>query len=68
MICCCTVKGKPRDARLNGRSHIRGRDLDDPVHAGEVEANAPAYRNDVPFEARASAEWRNRHGEFVGDG
>ena len=52
---------RPRHPRLDGRGQVAGRDLDDPVHAREVEADAAARRNHVAFEARAGAERRHGH-------
>ncbi len=46
-------------------AEVVGRDLEDPVEPGEIEADAAALRDDMPLEARAGAERRHGHAQLV---
>ena len=67
MLAGGTLERSPRHARLDGRAEIARRDLEDPIHAREIEADAAARRDHVPFEARAGAERRHRDAALAGN-
>jgi hypothetical protein len=62
-----TLERRPRHARLHIRAEIARGDLEDPVQAREIEADAAAGRDHMTFEARAGSEGRHGHPALARD-
>ncbi|HXH97489.1 MAG TPA: hypothetical protein VNH40_09800 [Gaiellaceae bacterium] len=56
---------RPRHARLHVGREIGGADLEDPVHACQVEADPTRERDHMALDARARPEGNDRHAGLV---